>query len=223
MTAWVRERTPELAQDHRDVRLHGGFADAQLVGDLLVLVALDHQREHAPLLRRELGGALGEGIGGWRFRRREDLAVQHRAHRAGDLVQRGRLVDIGRGAELIGAPHHGRLARRRHDDDRHGGMIRAQHGKAGQPIHARHVEIEQQRIGFRRAVQRRRGLGQGGRHVDMRAGEGLAERRRQGVAHHRMVVGDQERQRLAAMDRPLDRFPAAQWRATLHIVNRAFD
>ena len=104
-------------------------------------------------------------------------------------------------------------------------MTRAQHGQAGQPVHARHVEIEQQRVGFRRAVERRRGLGQGGRHVDMRAGEGLAERRRQGVAHHRMVVGDQERPWLGRwIGHWILVSPAGeQWRATLHIVNRAFD
>ena len=46
------------------MRLHGRLADAELVGDLLVLVALDHEREHTPLLRRQLCGALGKGIGG---------------------------------------------------------------------------------------------------------------------------------------------------------------
>jgi len=39
--------------------LHRGFADAELVGDLLVLVAVHHQGQHTPLLWREMGGALG--------------------------------------------------------------------------------------------------------------------------------------------------------------------
>ena len=64
MTAWVRERTPSLRRITVTWAFTVGFADAELVGDLLVLVALHHQRQHAPLLRRELGGALGEGIAG---------------------------------------------------------------------------------------------------------------------------------------------------------------
>ena len=172
--------------------LHGGLADAELVGDLLVLVALDHQRQHAPLLRRELGGALGEGIGAACFRRREDLAVQHGADRAGDLLQRRRLVDIGRGAELVGAADHGSLARRRDDDDRHGRMIGAQQGQAGQPVHARHVEVEQQRIGLGLRSSAACDLRQAAGHRDRGAGEGLAQGRGQRIAHHRMVVGDQE-------------------------------
>ena len=174
------------------MRLHGGFTDAELVRDLLVLVALHHQRQHTPLLRRELGGALGEGLAGAGFGRREDLAVEDGAHDRSDLVEWRGFVDIGRGAELVGAAHHRGLAGRRHDDDGHGGMLGAQAGEAGEPVHARHVQVEQHRIGFGFAVERGFRLVEGTGHVELRAGERLAERRRQRVANHRVVVGYQE-------------------------------
>ena len=182
----------ELAQDHRHVRLHRRLADAELVRDLLVLVALHHQRQHAPLLRRELRCALGEGIGRGGLWRREDLAVEHGAHDAGDLVQRGRLLDVGRGAELVGALHDGGLARRRDDDDGNGGMLGPQPREAGEAVHARHVEIEQHGIGLGLAVEGRFCLVQGAGHAELRPGESLAERRRQRVANHRVVVGYEE-------------------------------
>ena len=174
------------------MRLHRRLADAELVGDLLVLVAVHHERQHAPLLRREQGGALGEGIAGGHFRRNQDLAVEYRADDGLDLLQRGRLVDIGRGTEVVGAAGDGRVARRRDDDDRHGRPVGAQQGKAGEPVHARHVEVEQQRVGLRLQVERGFDLGERAGERDRRTGEGARQRRLQGIAHHRMVIRDQE-------------------------------
>ena len=96
-------------------------------------------------------------------------------------------------------------------------MLGAQQGKAGEAVHARHVEIEQQGVGLGLALERRLGLCQRPRHGDAGSGEGLAERGRQGVAHHGMVVGDQERPRLGRWIGHRTLLPRGR------LLNRAFD
>jgi hypothetical protein len=165
--------------------------------DLLVLIALNQEGQHPPLLRRQLGGALGDGVGGVGGRRCQDLAVEHGANRAGDLLERSRLVDIGRGAEVEGAARNGGLARRRDDDDRNCRVLRAQQGKPAEAVHAGHVEVEQQGIGLGLPDERRPHLGEASGQSHCCTCEGVAERRVQCIANHRMVVGDQERPRRA--------------------------
>ena len=52
----------ELAQDRGHVSLDGGFGNLQFVGDLFVQQAVAHHRQHAVLLRRELGDASGDTV-----------------------------------------------------------------------------------------------------------------------------------------------------------------
>jgi hypothetical protein len=71
-------------------------------------------------------------------------------------------------------------------------MLGPQACEPGQPVHARHVEVEQHGVGVGLPVERGLRLGQRARHAELRAGKRLAERRRQGVAHHRVIVGNEK-------------------------------
>ena len=176
------------------MRLHCRLADRELVRDLLVELALAHQRQHAPLLRRQVETRRRVSLGRACLRGQEDLAVQHRADGAGNGFQRRRFRDEGTGAELDGAAHRAGIAQGRQHGDRHGGMARAELAEAGEPVHARHVDIENGEID--RLVLHHRALrgGKIGSGVDAEAMKHRAQRLAQRVAHHRVVVGHHEGQ-----------------------------
>jgi hypothetical protein len=72
--------------------------------------------------------------------------------------------------------------------------LRPKEGETGEAVHARHVEVEQHGVGFGFAAERVLRLRQRARGLDARAIERLRQHGSQRIAHHRVVVGDQESQ-----------------------------
>src|SRR6266436_2069308 len=107
----------ELAQDHRDVRLDGGFGDLHLMGDLLVEPPLRDHCEDLELLRRQRGEADAERdvrgpVGGCDMLGKPQIAGEHRADRLGKTLARCRFRNEAGGAVIKRAADRRRILAR---------------------------------------------------------------------------------------------------------------
>ena len=184
--------------------LHRRLGDIEFIGNLLVEETCPQHHQHAHLLRREGGEALGEivdlallvgqllGDG-----RGPDLAFENGRDSAAHLLGRGRFRNEAGGAQRQSPADHGGLFLTRDDGHRHGGKLRAEIGKAREPLHARHLEIEQHEIAIPvvvedlDAVVEARGLAHRG------VGEHTRQRALHGIAEQGVVIDDDD---LAVVD-----------------------
>ena len=138
------------------MRLDRAQLYAQPVGNLLVEQALGHQPQHFVLMCGQAGQACGQvGIPAERRyprhrlaqqRRDPAFALQHGLQRGLQLVQTRALGQVARGAEVDGAPDHLRLLVGGDDDDRQARLQRTDGRQPGQPMVARHVQVQQHQV-----------------------------------------------------------------------------
>src|SRR5262245_463891 len=153
----------ELAQDVGDVNLDRGFADVELIGDLLVLQAAAEHVENAQLLRRQIVKPLQElPVLALELRVAGRIAIGAReAHRAaqdvhdgaGDLAFRGGFRDIAGDPEGQDAGDDLRLLVDRNHDDGVFGESLADSDQAQGARRARHRQVEQDEVDGRRRRQ----------------------------------------------------------------------
>ena len=122
-----------------------------------------------------------------------------------DAVDVDGFRDEAGGAEIHGPADHGRLFGRGHDHDGQFGVLGPQRHQAGEALHARHGQVEQDQVDV--AL-----MGQGGVQILHAArlddpglrhdgGDGLP----QGATKQRMVIGDNDRGGLTLHVGPLPR------------------
>src|SRR5580704_15431169 len=170
----VPHRPLRQVQRHRDL------------GDRGAVLA---RREDVSFARGQRAGALGQR-GGGQLRVDDPLPTEHLPDRPGEPVRRGVLDHEARGAGLHRASQVAGAPERGEDDDLGGGAGLAERRGGGEAVHAGHLYVEQRDV--RLAGQRRR------RHLVATAylGDDLdvvleRQQRRQGLADHLLVFGDQ--------------------------------
>ena len=184
------------------MRLHGGLADIEFVGDLLVEQALADHAKHAQLLGRQRRepfreilllrrAALVRGL--WRERcGNEDLAVHHAANGVGQFgLFRGFRHETADPA-IHGLGNNTWILEAGDDDDRKAGKAGAHPQHAFEALDRGHGEIDQRQIEILPALDmRHRFLDRGG-FDDLRVRIGRAHGALERLAEERMIVDDEE-------------------------------
>jgi signal transduction histidine kinase/CheY-like chemotaxis protein len=190
---------PELLQDCRDVRLHRGFGHAEPIGDLFVEQAFREHHQHAHLLRREarepadqVGGG-GVGLAGKiDVRGRPHAAFEHAGDRRPHGLDPERLRDETRRPERHAAANHGWVVVGGDHHHRHARELRAQKHQPGKSAHPGHGEIEQNEVDLAAAIEFPHHVVEAAGLGDLGAGELARNRRAQGAAEQRVIVGDHQ-------------------------------
>ncbi|MNI44611.1 hypothetical protein D3C73_989920 [compost metagenome] len=141
------------------MHLHRVLGQPHLIGNLLVEQAVGQAQQHPELLRRELRQTAGQqrvGLGTLGGHRREPQAtIEHRCHRFTDgFGRRGLGNETGR-AELLRATNHPRVVVGGQDHHRNVRVRTAHVQQRGEPMRARHGQVQQHQIHIGLRIQRR--------------------------------------------------------------------
>ena len=180
------------------MRLDRGFRNIEIVGDLLVELAVGQHQQHTELLRRQRRQTLrqfcaGVIVGLVQARWKPFVAGVDRRDRLGDGLHRRGLGNESSRAEIARAPHGVGVFTGRYHDHRDRRILRAHEYQRGEAASAGHVEVEQCKLGVRvfrgRDVQGVEAVCLHWPRIRPYARQGAD----QSCAKQRMIVGDQDR------------------------------
>src|SRR5882762_508442 len=195
----------ELAEDVRDVCLHGALADPQRRGDLLVRAAARHELQDLALARGEVAVPLvvpGRAVAAAEppelvehaFRHRwvdEREAVGDGADGVRELAARHLLQEIPRRAGADRAEHKLVLVVVGEDDHPRGRHGIAHAPRRGHPVPVAHLDVHQDHVGEKLLRDRERlvPVARLAHDLDLRFG---LEDRAQAASNERVIVGDED-------------------------------
>ena len=143
-------------------------------------------RRRARALEFAIGLRVGIEVG-----RGPAAALENLRDRSAHRLKRVRLGNETGGAELEAVSDHGAVLVAGDDDDRRGRPFRSQKQQARKASDARHAQIEQHEIRFRRRLERSRHTVEIVRHGDFCFGRRSQHRLPETADHQRVIVGDQ--------------------------------
>ena len=184
--------------------LDRGFGDFQGVGDLFVGLTLGHAFQHLQLLagqgleqlRRETRGVVHPPVrtGSGRadnVRRQVDVAVENLLDRIGHLAAGRRFGDEAHRAVSDGLQDDLLVLLGGHDHHRNGRCFVAQVDQAIEPVHAGHVQVEQDQVQVIVFLGQGQGAVQVGGFHHFAAGKAVADDVMDGFAKQRVIIGNQ--------------------------------